>query len=466
MGAFEIYYDITGAKERLDKLLFISSVISFILAISLLGGITQALIKAGINVTRREQAEEELKKHRDHLEDLVAERTIELSTANKKLKQEITERQLAEEALRQSEEKLAGILNSFTDLIIVVDRDLNIIWSNHVAVEFFATDPVGKKCYDVFHLRDTPCTTCHIEKCFEDGRSVENEVEYIGANGVRMDLWYTAGVATRSEDGRPKSVIVVYRDITEKKLFQAETARTGQLASIGELAAGVAHEINNPINGIINCAQLLIDENQESSEQVEISKRIIKAGSRIAMIVRNLLSFARDHEDEPRLATVQGILSDSLDLTETQIRKDGIDLRVYIPDEIPKVRVRSHQIQQVFLNIISNARYALNQKSTFDSENKVIEINGEVVNSNNNEYVRMVFYDNGTGIAADIFNRIGNPFFSSKPLGEGTGLGLSISHSIIKDHGGRLNFDSVEGDYTKVIIDLPVPVEDNFKNEK
>jgi signal transduction histidine kinase len=184
------------------------------------------------------------------------------------------------------------------------------------------------------------------------------------------------------------------------------------------------------------------------------------------MIVRNLLSFARDHEDEPRLATVQGILSDSLDLTETQIRKDGIDLRVYIPDEIPKVRVRSHQIQQVFLNIISNARYALNQKSTFDSENKVIEINGEVVNSNNNEYVRMVFYDNGTGISADIFNRIGNPFFSSKPLGEGTGLGLSISHSIIKDHGGRLNFDSVEGDYTKVIIDLPVPVEDNFKNEK
>ena len=427
LGAFEIYHDITDRKKQLDNLTSKSTTVLVSLTVGLLFAIVIIFFKENKTTADRKRAEA---------------------------------------ALRESEEKLAEILNSFTDLIIVVDRDLNITWSNHVAVEFFSTDPVGKKCYDVFHLRDTPCTTCHIEKCFEDGRGVENEVEYIGANGVRRDLWYTAGVATRSEDGRPKSVIVVYRDITEKKLLQAETARTGQLASIGELAAGVAHEINNPINGIINCAQLLNDESQEGSAQAQISDRIIKAGSRIAMIVRNLLSFARDHEDEPRLATVQGILSDSLDLTETQIRKDGIDLRVYIPDEIPKVRVRSHQIQQVFLNIISNARYALNQKSTFDPENKVIEINGEVVNSNNNEYVRMVFYDNGTGISADIFNRIYDPFFSSKPLGEGTGLGLSISHSIIKDHGGRLNFDSVEGDYTKIIIDLPVPVEDNFKNEK
>jgi PAS domain S-box-containing protein len=418
-GAFEIYFDITDRKKLLDNLLSKSTVVLVTLTVGLLFAIIIVFYKENKTTAARKRAEA---------------------------------------ALRESEEKLTGILNSFTDLIIVVDRDLNITWSNQVAVTFFGTDPVGQKCYDVFHLRDTPCTTCHIEKCFEDGCGVENEVEYLGANGVRMDLWYTAGVATRSEDGHPKSVIVVYRDITEKKLLQAETARTGQLASIGELAAGVAHEINNPINGIINCAQLLIDESQEGSEQAEISDRIIKAGSRIAMIVRNLLSFARDHEDEPRLATVQGILSDSLDLTETQIRKDGIDLMVSIPDEIPKVRVRSYQIQQVFLNIISNARYALIQKSIFDPEKKVIEINGEVVNSNNNEYVRMVFYDNGTGISADIFNRICDPFFSSKPPGEGTGLGLSISHSIIKDHGGRLNFDSVEGDYTKVIIDLPVSV--------
>ena len=122
-----------------------------------------------------------------------------------------------------------------------------------------------------------------------------------------------------------------------------------------------------------------------------------------------------------------------------------------------------HIIYQV-LDALEYAHHAPVQVVANDG--KVIEVNGEVVNSNNNEYVRMVFYDNGTGISTDIFNKICDPFFTSKPPGEGTGLGLSISHSIIKDHGGRLNFDSVAGDYTKVIIDLPVPVEDNFENQK
>jgi signal transduction histidine kinase len=148
-------------------------------------------------------------------------------------------------------------------------------------------------------------------------------------------------------------------------------------------------------------------------------------------------------------------LSDCLDLTEMQIRKDGIDLKVDISDKIPEVMVRSHHIQQVFLNILSNARYALNKNTVSDRKNKKIEIKGELVD-NYTRYVRLTFFDNGTGIPDDIINKICDPFFSSKPQGEGTGLGLSISHSIIKDHGGRLKFDSVEGAYTNVIIDLPV----------
>jgi signal transduction histidine kinase len=251
---------------------------------------------------------------------------------------------------------------------------------------------------------------------------------------------------------------MVYRDITEKKLLQAETARAGQLASIGELAAGVAHEINNPINGIINCAQLLLDEHDEQSGQAEVSLRIKKAGSRIAMIVRNLLSFARDHEEEPVLVHIQRVLSDSLDLTETQIRKDGIELSVNATDELPQVKVCSHKIQQVFLNIISNARYALNQKFPRAHEEKILQINGEVVVKNNNKYARVIFFDRGTGIPSDIIDRICDPFFTSKPPGQGTGLGLSISHAIIKDHGGRLYFDSVEGEYSKIMIDLPAMV--------
>jgi C4-dicarboxylate-specific signal transduction histidine kinase len=241
--------------------------------------------------------------------------------------------------------------------------------------------------------------------------------------------------------------------VTEKKLLQAETARAGQLASIGELAAGIAHEINNPINGIINCAQMLIDEDGATSERTEISQRIMKAGGRIAMTIRNLLSFARNREEELDHVHILGILSDSLDLAEAQLRNDSIDLRVDIQDNIPRIKVRGHQIQQVFLNIIINARYALNQKFCRSHEKKMIEIKADTVDTNDKKYVRVIFFDQGTGISADILDRICDPFFSNKPIGEGTGLGLSISQAIVKDHGGNLYFDII--DFRSYSYELP-----------
>jgi PAS domain S-box-containing protein len=427
LGAFEIYYDITTRTKQFDSLLTLSSAVLFTLVLGLFLSILIIWFKENKTIAERMQVEK---------------------------------------ALQESEEKLSGILNSVQDIIIVVDKELNIIWSNPVAVEFFGSDPAGRKCYDIFKFRYNPCASCCVKKCFQDGQSDEHEIEIIGKDGDRMDLRCSASVASWSEDGAPKSVIIIYRDITEKKMLQAETARSGQLALIGELAAGVAHEINSPINGIINCAQLLIDVGSEQGEQTEISERIMKAGGRIAMIVRNLLSFAHDHEDEPALVHLRSVLSDSLDLTETQIRKDGIDLNITIPDKPTRIKVRSHKIQQVFLNIISNARYALNQKFPHSHADKILQIDGEVAVSNNIEYIRVTFFDRGTGIPGEIIDRICDPFFTTKPPGKGTGLGLSISHAIIKDHGGRLYFDSVEGEYTRIIIDLPVFGGENGKEDE
>jgi PAS domain S-box-containing protein len=420
LGAFEIYYDITDRKKRLDSLLSESTILLFTLTIGLLFSFIVIFFKE---------------------------------------RKTTSEQRSAETALKESEEKLAGILNSIPDMIIVLDRDMNIIWSNPIAIEWLGSDPVGKKCFEAFNAGNQRCEACNVQKCFKEGLNDEHELELTRPDGSRMNLWCTASVAARSEDGRPKSVIVVYREITEKKLLEAETARAGQLASIGELAAGVAHEINNPINGIINCAQMLMDEEGISNQQIEISQRILKTGDRIAMIVRNLLSFARDHHEEPEFVHIQSILSDSLDLTEAQMRNDGIHLQVDIPDDIPMIKARVHQMQQVFLNIISNARYALNQKFSHARDNKILQIRGAEMKNNGKKFVHLVFHDQGTGISADILNNICDPFFSNKPLGEGTGLGLSISQAIIKDHGGSLFFDSVEGEYTKVIINLQVAAE-------
>jgi PAS domain S-box-containing protein len=244
-------------------------------------------------------------------------------------------------------------------------------------------------------------------------------------------------------------------EIAERMRIEAESIRTSHLVALGELAAGVAHEINNPINGIINYAQMLANKSPQGSKEQEVAGRLIKEGDRIADIVKSLLSFARAANTDKKHVPIQDIMSDSLALTQAQIRNEGIDLNVDIPMSMPCIMCQPQQIEQVFLNIISNARYALNQKYQGSDKKKILKITAEEVSVDNQLYIQISFYDSGPGIQAGLLDKIMNPFFTTKPNGVGTGLGLSISHGIISDHNGRLVVDSVEGEYTRVIIDLP-----------
>jgi signal transduction histidine kinase len=245
-------------------------------------------------------------------------------------------------------------------------------------------------------------------------------------------------------------------EIMDRRMAEAETLRTGQLAALGELAAGVAHEINNPINGIINYAQLLLNKSVPDSREQDIAARIIKESDRIAHIVRSLLSFAREGKEEKYPVSIQEIMADTLGLTETQLKKDGIKLEIDIPVNLPRIIAQPQQLEQVFLNIISNARYALNQKYPAEHKNKMLEIRCNEIIISKKPYVRISINDRGSGIPEALLDKVMNPFYSTKPSNIGTGLGLSISHSIIKNHGGKLTIDSVEGEFTKVIIELPV----------
>jgi len=245
-------------------------------------------------------------------------------------------------------------------------------------------------------------------------------------------------------------------EITDRRLAEAEAIRAGQLAALGELAAGVAHEINNPINGIINYAQLLLNKSSKDSMEQDIAARIIKESDRIAHIVKSLLSFAREGREEKFPLRMHEIMSETLGLIETQLDKDGITLQTDIPEDLPFIIGQPQQLEQVFLNIISNARYTLNQKYPGEDKNKILEIRGKGIMLRKRPYVRISFNDRGTGIHEGLLDKVMNPFFSTKPADIGTGLGLSISHSIIKNHMGKLFIDSREGKFTKVIIELPV----------
>ncbi|MGW8187685.1 MAG: sensor histidine kinase, partial [Desulfobacterales bacterium] len=127
-----------------------------------------------------------------------------------------------------------------------------------------------------------------------------------------------------------------------------------------------------------------------------------------------------------------------------------------LPDDLPNIKAQAHEIEQVLVNIISNARHALNQKFSGSHADKVLAITAETIPSNGQPYIRMIFKDNGTGIPAAVIDKVMNPFFSTKTEGKRTGLGLSISHSIVEEHGGRLSIESEEGRYTKVVVELPV----------
>jgi PAS domain S-box-containing protein len=244
-------------------------------------------------------------------------------------------------------------------------------------------------------------------------------------------------------------------EVTAKLNYQAEALRSAELASIGELAAGVAHEINNPINGIINLAHILVSKVSPGSKEHEMAGMIAKESDRIAHIVNNLLSFARESKQKKSSVQVYEIMADTLALAEAQLRKEKIKLKVHVPSSLPAIYAQPQQIEQVFLNIIGNARYAMKEKYDGAHENKVMSITGESVTADGKPFVRITFYDRGVGIPYDNLNKIMNPFFTTKRANEGTGLGLSICYGIIIDHGGRITVDSVEGEFTKVIIELP-----------
>jgi signal transduction histidine kinase len=209
------------------------------------------------------------------------------------------------------------------------------------------------------------------------------------------------------------------------------------------------------VSGIICCAEILVNKTGKESKEREIGTRIIKEGSRIAYIVKSLLSFARVESEEKVPMPVRDVLADALALTEAQMRKEGITLRTDIDGDATMVRAQHQQLQQVFLNIINNARDALNQKYPEKAQGKTLSITAKRAITDGRPCVRIAFHDRGSGIPAEVMNRIMHPFFSTKPKGKGTGLGLSISHGIVENHGGKLLIDSVEGKFTEVVVELP-----------
>ncbi len=270
------------------------------------------------------------------------------------------------------------------------------------------------------------------------------------------------------------------QEVKEREQMQAQLIQSQKLESVGVLASGVAHEINNPIMGIMGYAELIQDRwGAGDAELRKYAMEIGKETDRVAAIVKKLLAFARQDKEiscsptHPR-ETVEATLS----LIRVVLRHDQIALTVDVPADLPRLNCNSQRIQQVMMNLLTNARDALNQRYQGGDPDKVIRISAALIevgtrneairNAEDREEdvpttvphsafrVRLTVEDHGCGIPEDLRARIFEPFFTTKPGNKGTGLGLSISHGIVKEHGGEMSVESEVGQWTRFHVDLPI----------
>jgi len=406
---------------------------------------------------------------------------------------------------RKIKDEWEEIFDNITDMITIHDKDFNIIHANKAALEKIIGSSVLKhpkaKCFKYYHRTESPPAGCANCKCLETGEPAIFETyephlnmfleiramprfnasnEIIGSIHIVRDITEKkkAEELQKKHQEELKRLVEertaelqkaneqLKKEILERCSAQEEAMRAAHLASLGELAAGVAHEINNPINGIINYAQILLNRSPKESKEGKIAERIIREGHRISKIVKNLLSFAKQQIEERQFCCLSDLIDNVLTLTEAQLKKDGIRLAVEVPDDLPDVLIQPQQIEQVLLNLISNARYALNQKHKKAGSDKFIKISVQKLVKESDEFLQISVRDNGTGIPSKIIDKVMHPFFSTKPHSEGAGLGLSISHGIISAHAGRLKIQSVEGEYTEVIIELPLCLSNRTTEKK
>jgi len=268
-----------------------------------------------------------------------------------------------------------------------------------------------------------------------EGRRQRSELRYRDADGnLRTGSVMTTPVI---EDGRTAGVLAIVRDVTEERRLGEELLQREKLAAIGQLVSGTAHELNNPLAGIMAFAQLLATSEPLSLEQRDAVETIQKEARRSAKIVANLLLFARQRAPQRTTTDLNAVLRDTLEMRSYVLRAEQVDVVAEFDRNLPATSADPFQLQQVVLNLLTNAEHALR---THEGKKRITLRTQRV-----GDRLLASVSDTGPGIPPEQLDRIFDPFFTTKVVGEGTGLGLSISHGIVRQHGGSSPCDRRRG---------------------
>jgi signal transduction histidine kinase len=352
--------------------------------------------------------------------------------------------------LMGSRNTLRAMYDSLPISIYIIDNNYTLAAINHSRSERVGGKPnqlVGGKCYEMLYLRSSPCPGCRASETFSTGEnSVRMSRSWLDAE--KFIEWEISTFPIFDERNIVTQTIIVEQDVTEKRNLESNLIQSEKLAAVGQLAAGVAHEINNPLTAIIANAQILRREIPvQDPDMLESIKLIEMAGTRASQVVRNLLGIARKEKYEFEPIDLNETLHNAISLVQHELVGRPIRVDLHLAEKMPRVVASQDQLQGVWINLILNAIDAI------DKETGLITITSAF---DGNEF-QVSITDNGKGIPSDHLPRVFEPFFTTKLPGRGTGLGLSVCMRAIRLHGGNLQVDSQYGKWTRFTVNLPGP---------
>jgi two-component system NtrC family sensor kinase len=351
--------------------------------------------------------------------------------------------------LKKSEERYKSLIENAEDIIFTVDLEGKIGSINKHGLQFFRkneNEVLGHSLSDIF-VPEGLILMLNIKNIIKTGESRQIIHRVILNN---REFWFNTNLrGLIDEKGNIYSVLGIARDITDRKKMEEQSYYTEKLASLGTLAAGVAHEINNPLAVILGFTDILLEKLPQDSQEYDILKTIEKQATNAKRIVENLLSFVRHKEHKEQLVNINECIETVIDVMNNTIAINNIEVKKNLQEKLPFVKGDAGELQQVFFNIINNAIYVMKGGGLLTISTRY-----------DGEWVEICISDTGCGIPKEHRQRIFDPFFTTKEVGKGTGLGLWVSYNIIKKHNGIISFETKtkeesEETGTKFIIKLP-----------
>ncbi len=361
----------------------------------------------------------------------------------------IHEMQTFQGQLLNSRNTLRALFDSSPASIYIVDPNYRLIAINMTRSDLVGRPPqdlVGEDCFSAIYGHEDPCPGCQVAKTFQSSektRRIEHRV-YEGTGRVEIEI-STFPIWDNQHD--TVQVFIYEEDVTERQQLQVSLAQSEKLAAVGQLAAGVAHEINNPLTAILANAQLLQRSmSAQEKEQLEMVELIIEASERATQAVRDLLDFSRSERYQVAPTDLNETIQRTLALMGPELGSRSISLQFDPALDLPVIDASQDHLQGVWLNLLVNAIDAIDEGPGIIS----------VKSSQDENSIKVSVTDSGHGIPEDQISRIFEPFYTTKDPGRGTGLGLSVCHQIVTRHGGQIRVNSRPGEGTTFTVILPI----------